>query len=145
MFEAIGRETPDAAPFAEADLLRDRLAQPEVREALRALLDRLPQLTEMAVQVSDAYAKIRDVVTDPVFAADLKNGFEEFAAPVKEKAKELASAAIEAQERANADTRTIGLFGLLRMLRDPQAQKAFRFAKALLATLNDKDAGRMRA
>ena len=33
---------------------------------------------------------------------------------------------------------SIGLFGLLRMLKDPQAQKLFRFAQAYLDITNEK-------
>jgi uncharacterized protein YjgD (DUF1641 family) len=46
--------------------------------------------------------------------------------------KGLAANAIEAKDRAEENNDVIGLFGLLRMMKDPQAQKLFRFASAFL-------------
>lgn len=40
-------------------------------------------------------------------------------------------------QEANQST-TIGLFGLLRMLKDPQVQKLFRFAQAYLEVTGEK-------
>ncbi|MBW5448281.1 DUF1641 domain-containing protein [Cohnella sp. CFH 77786] len=134
-----------ATQSANQTELLERLAQPEVRQALDSLIDHLPQLTEMAAQLTQTYALIRNVATDPVFAADLKGGIDEFFGPVKERAKDIASAVIEANDRAREETGMIGLLGLLRMMKDPQTQKAFRFAKALLEILNDRETGRFKA
>jgi len=119
------------------------LSKPEVLQSLKTLVDHLPQLTEMAVKLSEAYALVRAMATDPVFVADLKGGFEEVVTPVKNKVKEIAEAVIEASDRAGEEQGTIGLLGLVKMLKDPQAQKLFRFVKALLDTLNDKEKGRV--
>ncbi|PAK87384.1 DUF1641 domain-containing protein, partial [Peribacillus simplex] len=37
-----------------------------------------------------------------------------------------------AKDRAEANNDVIGLFGLLKMMKDPEAQKLFRFAQAFL-------------
>ncbi len=39
----------------------------------------------------------------------------------------MAATAIEAKDRADESNEVIGLFGLLKLLKDPQAQKMFRF------------------
>lgn len=44
----------------------------------------------------------------------------------------MAATAIEAKDRADESTEVIGLFGLLKLLKDPQAQKMFRFVNAYL-------------
>ncbi len=119
------------------------LSRPEVRQSLQTLIDSLPQLTDMAVKLTEACTVIRQIATDPVFVADLKGGFGEVVGPAKEKAKEIAAVVMEANDRAKEDTGTIGMLGLMKMMKDPQAQKLFRFTKALLETLNDKEKGRV--
>jgi len=119
------------------------LSKPEVLQSLKTLVDHLPQLTEMAVKLSEAYALVRTMATDPIFVADLKGGFDEVVTPVKNKVKEIAEVVIEANDRASEEKGAIGLLGLVKMLKDPQAQKLFRFVKALLDTLNDKEKGRV--
>lgn len=138
-------QTAEPKAVQQSDLagLISSLAQPEVRESLQTLIDNLPQLTEMAVKLSEAYTLIRNMATDPVFVEDLKGGFNEVVGPVKDKVKEIAEVVIEANDRAQEQTETIGMLGLLKMMKDPQAQKVFRFVKALLETLNDKEKGRV--
>ena len=51
--------------------------------------------------------------------------------PVVGTVKNVAATAIEAKDRAEANNEIIGLFGLLKMMKDPQAQKMFRFVNAL--------------
>ncbi len=70
--------------------------------------------------------------------SDTVGALTEILEPVKETAKEVAATAIEAKDRADASNETIGLFGLLRMLKDPQAQKLFRFANSYLEIMNEK-------
>jgi uncharacterized protein YjgD (DUF1641 family) len=141
MSQALENETLDNGLAA----LLDSLNRPEVRQSLDSLIDRLPQLTEMAAKLTQAYTLIQSVATDPVFVSDMMGGIGEIVTPVKDKAKGIASVVIEAHDRAREDTSKIGLLGLLRMMKDPQTQKAFRFTKALLETLNDKENGRLQA
>ena len=51
----------------------------------------------------------------------------------------IAATAIEAKDRAEESNEVIGLFGLLRMLKDPQAQKLFRFMNAYLQISSEKN------
>jgi uncharacterized protein YjgD (DUF1641 family) len=134
---------PGAVQQTDLAQVINSLSRPEVLQSLQMLIEHLPQLTEMAVKLSEAYTLIRNVATDPVFVADLKGGFDEVVTPVKNKVKEIAEVVIEANDRANEHTETIGMLGLIKMLKDPQAQKLFRFTKALLETLNDKEQGRV--
>lgn len=110
----------------------DQLMKPEVQESLVTLVESLPKLTEMVSLLTKTYDIAKSFATDQVLIDDLKGGLQEFVAPIQEKVKACAANAIEANERAQAETSTIGLFGLLRMLKDPQAQKMFRFAQAFL-------------
>ncbi|WP_051404827.1 DUF1641 domain-containing protein [Bacillus cihuensis] len=57
--------------------------------------------------------------------------FPEFVDPLVGKVKEFAATAIEASDRMHKNQPTpISLFGLLRMLKDPQVQKMFQFVQA---------------
>jgi uncharacterized protein YjgD (DUF1641 family) len=117
----------------------DQLLKPEVQEALTVLVDNLPKLSEMVTVLTKTYDVAQSLLTDDVLKEDLLGGVKEFIEPVEGTVKGLAATAIEANDRAEANaSNSIGLFGLLRMLKDPQAQKLFRFAQAYLDITNEK-------
>lgn len=127
----------DAAVERNSQDILDQLLKPEVQESLTVLVDNLPKLAEMVTFLTKAYDFAQQVATDKVLINDFAHGIGEFVKPVADKAKGIAAAAIEAGDRAQADTSTIGLFGILRMLKDPQVQKTLRFAQAFLGALAD--------
>ncbi|MFB5674935.1 DUF1641 domain-containing protein [Paenibacillus terreus] len=118
----------------------DQLMKPEVQQSLTVLVENLPKLTEMVTVMTGAYDVARSLATDPVFIGDMKNSMTEFVKPVTESAKGIASAAIEAGDRVQTESGTIGLFGLLKMLKDPNVQKGLRFASAFLDIMNERQA-----
>jgi uncharacterized protein YjgD (DUF1641 family) len=134
----ISGEVTEQTARKELDVL-DQLMKPEVQKSLIELVEQLPKLTEMVALLTKTYDVAQAVATDRVLIDDLKNGFEEFVKPLQDKAKGIASAAIEANDRAQADTTTtIGLFGLLKMLKDPQVQHMFRFAQSYLNVMSER-------
>ncbi|CAN7539027.1 DUF1641 domain-containing protein [Paenibacillus sp. LjRoot153] len=129
---------PIVAESKSLDVL-DQLLKPEVQESLTLLVDNLPKLAEMVNMLTKAYDFAQNVATDKVLINDFAQGIGEFVKPVQEKAKNIASAAIEAGERSQADvSTTIGLFGMLKMLKDPEVQKTLRFAQAFLNVLAER-------
>ncbi|MDQ0061761.1 DUF1641 domain-containing protein [Paenibacillus harenae] len=117
----------------------DQLMQPEVQNSLTVLVDNLPKLAEMVTAMTAAYDFAKGIATDKVLINDFAQGIGEFVKPVQEKAKGIAQAAIEAGERSQADTSsTVGLFAMLKMLKDPEVQKTLRFAQAFLNVLAEK-------
>ncbi|MGG1616236.1 DUF1641 domain-containing protein [Paenibacillus sp. NRS-1782] len=117
----------------------DQLMKPEVQQSLTVLVENLPKLTEMVTLMTDAYDVARSLATDPVFIGDMKSSMGEFVKPVTDSAKGLASAAIEANDRVQTtETGSVGLFGLLKMLKDPNVQKTLRFSQAFLEILNER-------
>lgn len=117
----------------------DQLMKPEVQESLTVLVDALPKLAELVTLMTKAYDFAQNVASDKVLINDFAHGLGEFVKPVQEKAKGIASAAIEAGERSTADAgATVGLFGMLKMLKDPEVQKTLRFAQAFLAVLAER-------
>lgn len=110
----------------------DQLLKPEVQESLTALVEQLPKLTELVTILTKSYDFAQSVATDDVLKNDTVSAITELAEPVVGSVKNLAATAIEAKDRAEVNNEAVGLFGLLRMIKDPQAQKLFRFANAFL-------------
>ncbi|MEK0313466.1 DUF1641 domain-containing protein [Cohnella sp. 56] len=127
-----------AVDAQKAQDVLDQLMKPEIQQSLTTLVDNLPKLTEMVTTLTAAYDFAAGLAKDQVFINDTKAGIVEFFTPVVDTAKGLASAAIEAGDRAEADTQTVGLFGLLKMLKDPQVQKTLRYTQAFLNVLAER-------
>lgn len=113
------------------DLL-DQLLEPEVQESLTVIVENLPKLAELVTILTKSFDFAQSIATDKVLIDDFRGGFQEFLEPIENQAKTYASSAIEAKDRAETSKDTIGLFGLLRMLKDPEVQKVFRFVQAYL-------------
>lgn len=117
----------------------EQLLKPEVQESLTVLVEQLPKLTELVSIMTKSYDFAQSVATDDVLKSDTVGAITEILEPVTHTVKNIASTAIEAQDRAEASNEVIGLFGLLRMLKDPQAQKLFRFVNAYLQITAERD------
>lgn len=122
----------------------DQLMKPEVQQSLTALLENLPKLTEMVNALTGVYDVAKGLASDQVFINDIKAGFTGVMGPVVGTVKGAASAAIEAGERAQVDQGSIGVFGLLKMLKDPNVQKALRFSQAYLNIISERQKGQQR-
>lgn len=116
----------------------DQLLKPEVQESLTALVDQLPKLTELLNVLNKSYDFAQSVATDEVLKNDTVGAIKEIVDPVKNSVKSIAATAIEAKDRAEASHEVIGLFGLLKMIKDPQAQKLFRFITAYLEISSER-------
>ncbi|GGH75626.1 uncharacterized protein YjgD (DUF1641 family) [Pullulanibacillus pueri] len=134
-------ENQNGTPAAKAEQLDvlEQLLKPEVQESLTSLVESLPKLTEMVNVMTKSYDFFQSVATDEVLINDFRGGFKEFLKPIEGKAKEVAATAMEAKELAERNEETIGLFGLLRLLKDPQAQKLFRFVQAYLKLTSENE------
>lgn len=131
MSETITKSEQLAVSQEKLDIL-DQLLKPEVQESLTTLVEQLPKLTELVNILTKSYEFAQSVATDEVLKNDTVSAITEIAEPVVGSVKNLAATAIEAKDRAEVNNEVIGLFGLLRMIKDPQAQKLFRFANAFL-------------
>jgi len=134
-----GLEQQAAAQTAvvKPDVL-DQLLKPEVQESLTQLVDQLPKLTEMMTTLTSMYDFAQKVLNDKVLIQDTIGGIKEVVKPIEEKVKGYASAAIEAKDRAETSDATIGLFGMLKLLKDPELQKMLRFSQAYLDILGER-------
>ncbi|MFJ8063635.1 DUF1641 domain-containing protein [Psychrobacillus sp. NPDC096426] len=113
------------------DLL-DQLLDPQVQQSLTTLVNELPKLTEMMTMLTKAYDVAQTLAQDKVFTSDMINATTEIVGPVVKSAKGLAATAIEAKDRMEISHKQIGLFGMLKLLKDPQVQGVLRFANAFL-------------
>ncbi|UKY05053.1 DUF1641 domain-containing protein [Bacillus anthracis] len=120
-----------SASQGQLDVL-DQLLKPEVQESLTTLVEQLPKLTELVNILTKSYDFAQTVATDEVLKSDTVGAITELVEPVKNTVKSMAATAIEAKDRADESNEVIGLFGLLKLLKDPQAQKMFRFVNAYL-------------
>lgn len=128
---------------AQLDVI-DQLMKPEVQASLNTLIEQLPKLAEMMTMITKTYDLVQTIMTDHVLIEDMKNGMKEMLNPVKDKVKYYASAAIEACDRAKTDTSSVGLFDMLRLLKDPQVQKMFRIMQAYVNVLSEREQQRQR-
>lgn len=119
------------------DLL-DQLLKPEVQQSLTTLVEQLPKLTEVVTLLTKTYDLAQLIATDEVLKGDTVNALKEMSEPVIGSVKNLAATAIEAKDRADETNETIGIFGLLKLLKDPEAQKLFRFANAFLEIQSER-------
>ncbi|MCJ2145918.1 MULTISPECIES: helical membrane plugin domain-containing protein [Bacillus] len=131
-------QTNESVSQSQRDLI-DQLLKPEVQESLTTLVDQLPKLTELVNILTKSYDFAQSVATDEVLKNDTVGAITEILEPVKDTAKELAATAIEAKDRADESNEVIGLFGLLKMLKDPQAQKLFRFVQSYLQIMSERE------
>jgi len=132
------QETSAAQGKSRPDVL-DQLLKPEVQESLTVLVDQLPKLTEMMTLLTKTYDLAQKVANDRVLIQDMVGGIQEVVKPLEEKVKGYASAVIEANDRAEQSEETIGLFGMLRLLKDPELQKMLRFAQAYLDIMGERN------
>ena len=131
MLEELEKPTSKEAQQVPSDVL-DQLLKPEVQESLTTLIEQLPRLTEMVNVLTKSYDFIQLVATDEILKNDTVGAITGMVGPVKDTVKNLAQTVIEAKDRAEDSNEVVGLFGLLKMMKDPQAQKLFRFMNAFL-------------
>lgn len=126
------QELPNVSANLEQLDVLDQLLKPEVQQSLTVLIEQLPKLTELVSILTKSYEFAQSVATDDVLKSDTVGAIQEIMDPVTHTVKNIAATAIEAKDRAEESNEVIGLFGLLKMLKDPQVQKLFRFVNAYL-------------
>lgn len=126
------------APTAVPQELLEQLLKPETQNSLAVLIEQLPKLTEMVGTLTHSYDFVKTLANDETFKSDMVGAIAEIGGPVKDSVKTVAANVIEAKDRADASQETIGLFGLLKLLKDPEAQRMFRFVQAYLQVSGEK-------
>lgn len=130
--ELVNQVQVESTLSQEKQDLLDQLLKPEVQESVTYLVEQLPKLTEVVGLLTKAYDFAQLVATDDILKNDTVSAIKEMSDPVVGSVKSLAATAIEAKDRADESNESIGLFGVLKMLKDPEVQKLLRFANAFL-------------
>ncbi|WP_163537222.1 DUF1641 domain-containing protein [Gracilibacillus sp. YIM 98692] len=138
MSDSIQQEIEKQTRASEHELL-EQLLDPKVQESLSILVKELPKLTELLTLLSDSYDTVKSLATDEVLKSDTVEAITEMIEPIKSSVKNVAATAIEAKDEAEESTEVIGIFGLLRILKDPEAQKLFRFVNAYLKVAAERN------
>lgn len=130
-----------AAGLPQEDLL-NQLLKPEVQESLILLVEQLPQITQLVNVLTKSVDFVESVATDEVLKNDTVGAIKEMAGPVVGAVKNLAATVIEAKDRADASSETISLFGMMKMIKDPQVQNVLRFMNAYLQVSGERQSGK---
>ncbi|QSF46946.1 DUF1641 domain-containing protein [Paenibacillus tianjinensis] len=130
-------QTAGKPAYTKEDLL-DQLLKPEVQESLTLLVEELPKLTQLVGVLTKSFDFVQAVASDEVLKNDTVGAIKEIAEPVVGSVKNMAATVIEAKDRANESTETISLFGMMKMVKDPQVQKMLRFLNAYLQVSGER-------
>ncbi|GGJ12472.1 hypothetical protein GCM10010885_22330 [Alicyclobacillus cellulosilyticus] len=128
-----------ATPARNAQVdLEDLLLQPETQEALTTVLEQLPKLAKMLTVLGKLCDVAEAALTDGEMLQAATDLLKEKTQPIQDKVKEGMAVIQEARARAAQDHTKVGLFTLLRLLKDPTVQKNLRFLHALLSVLAER-------
>lgn len=89
-------------------------------------MEQLPQITQLVGALTKSLDFVQSVASDEVLKNDTVGAIKELAEPVVDSVKTVAATVIEARDLANESSETISLFGMMRMIKDPQVQKMLR-------------------
>lgn len=138
MSETITQTQPEQA--SSRDQVLDQLLKPEVQASLTELIEQLPQITQLVGMLTKSAQFVQSVASDEVLKSDTVGAIKEVAEPVVHSVKHLAANVIEAKDRAETSNENITVFGLMKMLKDPQVQKMLRFMNAFLQVSGERSA-----
>jgi len=115
------------------------LLNPETLDAMVVMIDKLPKIAK-TLETLDKLSPFVEALTDKDNLKGIAGLVEVFATPVTERVQDGISMVKEAKERANQNTTTISLFGMMKILKDPAVQNGFKFLQALLDVSAEKKA-----
>lgn len=123
-----------------AELMDALTKSEETIQSFITLIDELPTLTKLVHLVSRVYQAGEDVVTDGSTLDGASKLIQGYTEPVVKTVKQGYQAYEVAKERAADDQTRYTVFSLLKMLKDPNVQKALRFSQAMLDALGESKA-----
>jgi uncharacterized protein YjgD (DUF1641 family) len=132
--------TQNANQIQSKDDVFDLLLQPEIQQSLATIIEYLPRVAAMLATLNKVCDVAKEVLTDGELMGALDQMIREKTKPMQGKLGDLSSAVQEAKERAAQSNAQIGLFGILRLLKEPVVQKNLRFVQALCEVLSEREA-----
>ncbi len=114
------------------------LMRADVQKALIDVLEQLPKFAPLLVLAGKGVEAAREAISDPDLMGGLEEVVLEKVKPLQGKASDLTSMLQEAKQRAERSNQYIGMFGLLRLLKDPTVQYALRYVQALVDVASER-------
>jgi uncharacterized protein YjgD (DUF1641 family) len=118
--------------------LTSLLMRPDVQQAVTDLMEELPKLTPLIKLLSKAASVGSEALSDGDLMAGVTEKVRDSVRPLQEKKEEYTGLLKEANERAKRNQDQIGIFGVLRLLKDPSVQYALRYVTALTELTSEK-------
>lgn len=110
----------------------------ETLHAIAALINKLPKLAQYVEYADKAIRFGQAVWSDEESVQSLTKGAESLAAPIVNKMQDVSAILEDAKRRASQDPSPIGMFTLLKLMKDPAVQSGLQFLRALLAVIEDR-------
>lgn len=120
------------ADLPDVNMNRDTL------NATLTLVDKLPKLVETINAIEPMAEFVQAVLNDRQSLENLVRGAEDLVKPAKDTLQEGLSIVAEAKRRAADDRTPVGIFSLLKLLKDPTVQYGIHFAQAMVAVLGER-------
>lgn len=120
------------ADLPDVNMNRDTL------NATLTLVDKLPKLVETINAIEPMAEFVQAVLNDRQSLENLVRGAEDLVKPAKDTLQEGLSIVAEAKKRAADDRIPVGIFSLLKLLKDPTVQYGIHFAQAMVAVLGER-------
>lgn len=113
------------------------LLKPENQDALRTIVEELPKLASVMRLFGKLYDAAEEVLSDGDTVGAIEEIVRNKAQPVLDKYKSMTTVVRTAKNRAEQDTTQYGVFGILKLLKEPALQKNLRFVQAFLAAQSE--------
>lgn len=123
-----------------AELMSALTKNEETLQSLVKVIDSLPTLAKLLRLVDRVYGAVEDAVTDGSTMEGAVKMAQGYVQPVIGTVQKGYRAFEVAKERSEQDTTKYNVFSLLKMLKDPNVQKALRFTQAMLDALGEDKA-----
>jgi uncharacterized protein YjgD (DUF1641 family) len=119
--------------------LTELLLQPEVQQAVTELIQQLPKLAPLVSLLGTGVEVATQALSDAEMMGGLESMVREKAEPLQTTVQNAAEAIREAKSRAEKDSTYIGIFGVLRLLKDENVQYALRFVQGMSDVVSERN------
>lgn len=106
--------------------------------AMMVLVDKLPKLVETITALEPMVEFVQAILSDRDSLQNLVKGAEDLIRPTQQRVQEGLSIMEEAKSRAATDRTQVGIFSLLKLLKDPNVQYGIHFMQAVIAVIGER-------
>lgn len=110
----------------------------ETLQAVATLINKLPKFAKYAEYAETFLDFGQAVISDKESIQYLTKGMESLTAPICQMMQQGASILEDVKKRADKEETPVGIFTLLKMLKDPTVQSGLQLIRAILAVIEDR-------